>query len=160
IESASIVGLSDGGIVGFDIAIHHPDRVTKLVVSGANFAMNGYDPSGLAWLQTTGPDQWPRTIREAYERVSPDGPDHWPIFFARVRRMWSIEPDYTLTEMRRINAPTLVIVGDKDIVTPEHAVQTFRTIPGAQLCVVPNEGHAPFPVETVLNFLKTSAESR
>ena len=53
----------------------------------------------------------------------------------------------------------LIIVGDGDIVTPEHAVEMFRTIPGAQLCVVPNAGHGTMPKETVLTFLQEEATS-
>jgi pimeloyl-ACP methyl ester carboxylesterase len=44
-------------------------------------------------------------------------------------------------------------MGDRDIVTPEHAVEMFRTIPGAQLCVIPNAGHGVMPAETILAFL-------
>jgi pimeloyl-ACP methyl ester carboxylesterase len=50
--------------------------------------------------------------------------------------------------------PTLVIVGDGDIATPEHAVEMFRTIPAARLCVVPNARHGTMPNETILMFLK------
>ncbi len=68
--------------------------------------------------------------------------------------MWAVEPSLTAEEMQSIEAPTLIIIGDGDIVTPEHAVEMFRTIPGAQLCVVPHAGHGVMPTETVLTFLK------
>jgi pimeloyl-ACP methyl ester carboxylesterase len=51
----------------------------------------------------------------------------------------------------------LIIIGDEDIVTPEHAVEMFRTIPGAHLCVVPHAGHGVLPKETVLTFLQEEA---
>jgi len=91
--------------------------------------------------------------RTAYARLSPDGADHWPIVLGRLQRMWPVEPDFTREEIQRIKAPTLIIVGDGDIVTPEHAVEMFRTIPGAQLCVVPPASHGVMPKETVLTFL-------
>jgi pimeloyl-ACP methyl ester carboxylesterase len=50
-----------------------------------------------------------------------------------------------------------VIVGDCHIVTPEHAVELFQAIPGAQLCVVPNAGHGVMPAQTVLGFLAEEA---
>jgi len=56
-----------------------------------------------------------------------------------------------------IEAPTLIIVGDGDIVTPEHAVEMFRTIPAAQLYVVPHSGHGVMPKETILTFLQEGA---
>jgi pimeloyl-ACP methyl ester carboxylesterase len=60
-------------------------------------------------------------------------------------------------ELERIEAPTLLTVGDDDIVMPEHAVEMFRTIPRAQLCVVPNAGHGAMPEETVVTFLRELA---
>ena len=73
--------------------------------------------------------------------------------------MWGAEPSFTNEELQSIEAPTLLIVGDRDIVTPEHAVEMFRTIPDAQLCVVPNAGHGAMPKETVLTFLREEATS-
>jgi pimeloyl-ACP methyl ester carboxylesterase len=151
IENAIIVGYSDGGIIGLDIAIHHPERVTKLVLTGANTRHDGYTAENIEWLRTFDPGETP--VTEAYARLSPDGAAHWPLLRGRLQRMWNVEPAYTPDEIRSIQAPTLVIIGDADIVTPEHAVEMFRTIPGAQLCVVPHAGHGVLPKETVLAFL-------
>ena len=149
IESAAIVGYSDGGIIGLDIAIHHPERVTRLAVTGANSRTDGYTAE---WVRTLIPDDLP--VSEAYGRLSPDGVDHWPIVIGRVKRLWIEEPNFTREEMQSIEAPTLIIVGDSDIVTPEHAVEMFRTIAGAQLCVVPMAGHGVLPKEMILTFLQ------
>jgi pimeloyl-ACP methyl ester carboxylesterase len=70
--------------------------------------------------------------------------------------MWIAEPGFSHAEMQGIEAPTLIIIGDRDIVTPEHAVEMFRSIPGAQLCVVPHAGHGVMPKETVLAFLEAA----
>jgi len=151
IESAVIVGYSDGGVIGLDMAIHHRERVTKLAVTGANSRIDGYTAENLEWVRTFKPDDEP--ISEAYGRLSPDGAGHWPIILGRLQRMWIAEPNFTREEMQSIKAPALIIVGDGDIVTPEHAVEMFRTIPGAQLCVVPHAGHGVLPKETILTFL-------
>ena len=151
IESAVIVGYSDGGIIGIDMAIHHPERVTKLAVTGANSRTDGYTPENLEWARTFKPADLP--VSDAYARLSPDGPDHWPIVLERLQRMWPVEPNFKREEMQSIKAPTLIIIGDGDIVTPEHAVEMFRTIPRAQLCVVPHAGHGAMPKETILAFL-------
>ena len=71
--------------------------------------------------------------------------------------MWTVEPSFTHDQLQSIGAPTLIIVGDGDIVTPEHAVEMFRTIPAAQLCVVPHSGHGVMPKETILTFLQEGA---
>ena len=157
IESAVVVGYSDGGIIGLDMAIHHPERVAKLAVTGANSRTDGYTAENLDWARTFDPDAEP--VSEAYARLSPDGADHWPVVIRRLQPMWSAEPSFTREELQSIEAPTLIIIGDADIVTPEHAVEMFRTIAGAQLCVVPNAGHGVMPKETILTFLQEAAAS-
>jgi pimeloyl-ACP methyl ester carboxylesterase len=152
IESAAIVGYSDGGIIGLDLAIHHPERVTKLAVTGANSRTDGYTAESLELVRSLNPDAEP--VSDAYARLSPDGAEHWPIVLRRLQRMWAVEPSFTREQLQSIEAPTLVIVGDADIVTPEHAVEMFRTIPAAQLCVVPHSGHGVMPKETILTFLQ------
>jgi pimeloyl-ACP methyl ester carboxylesterase len=158
IEAANVVGFSDGGIIGIDMAIHHPERLTTLVVSGANFRSDAYDPKVWAWVMSMKPEDWPRSIRETYERLSPDGPSHWPIFFERLRHMWAAEPNYTREQMAGIRTPTLIVAGDQDVVTPEHSVEMFRSIPGAELCILAGAGHGGFPKEIVFAFLKKSLE--
>ena len=155
IESAVVVGYSDGGIIGLDMAIHHPERVTKLAVTGANSHTHGYTAENLEWVRTFDPDDLPAS--EAYALLSSDGADHWPILLGRLKPMWIAEPSFTSEELQSIRAPTLIIIGDGDIVTPEHAVEMFRTIPDAQLCVVPHAGHGVMPKETILTFLQEVA---
>ncbi len=155
IGSAAVVGYSDGGIIGLDMAIHHPERVTKLAVTGANARTDGYTVENLDWVNTFDPDGQPGA--DAYSRLSPDGADHWPIFLGRLKPMWMAEPSFTREELQGISAPTLIVIGDGDIVTPEHAVEMFRTIPDAQLCVVPHAGHGVLPRETILTFLQEAA---
>jgi pimeloyl-ACP methyl ester carboxylesterase len=155
VQSALVVGYSDGGIIRLDIAIHHPERVTKLAVTGANCRTEGYTAENLEWARSFDPDAAP--VSDAYARLSPDGAGHWPIVLGRLQPMWIAEPSITLGQLQSIAAPTLIIIGDADIVTPEHAVEMFRAIPGAQLCVVPHSGHGVMPQETVLAFLHEGA---
>ena len=73
--------------------------------------------------------------------------------------MWSVEPDYTLQQMASVKTPTLVIVGDRDLITAEHCVEMFRAISDAQLCVLPNAGHGVVPAETILKFFNEPVAS-
>jgi len=159
IESAFVHGLSDGGVVGIDMAIHHPACVRRLSVSGANIRPDGLIEGFLGWFATAKPEDWSPEVRESYERLSPDGPGHWPVVFNRITRMWLVEPDYTEEQIAGITAPTLVIVGDRDLVTAEHAVEMFRAIPDAQLCVIPNAGHGVVPRDTILKFFNEPVAS-
>ena len=152
VESAVIVGYSDGGIIGLDMAIHHPASVKRLAATGANARFDGYTTENKEWVRTFDPGSEP--VSERYQALSPDGAEHWPVVLGRMKPMWAAEPSFTDAELQRIDAPTLLIFGDRDIVTPEHAVEMFRAIPGSQLCVVPNAGHGVLPTETILAFLR------
>ena len=151
VESAVVVGYSDGGVIGLDMAIHHPASVSRLAVTGANASFDGYTEENKEWVRALDPPSEP--VSERYRALSPDGADHWPVVLGRMKPMWAAEPSFTEAELRSIAAPTLLIFGDRDIVTPEHAVEMFRAIPGAQLCVVPDAGHGVLPAEAVLAFL-------
>ena len=152
VETAVIVGYSDGGIIGLDMAIHHPTIVSKLAVTGANARFDGYTEENKEWVRDFDPGSEP--VSERYQALSPDGADHWPVVLGRMKPMWAAEPSFTSAELGRIEAPILLIFGDRDIVTPEHAAEMFRAIPGAQLCVVPGAGHGVLPAETTLAFLR------
>jgi len=152
IDGVVVVGFSDGGIIGLDMAIHRPSRVVKLVVTGANARFDGYTAENQAWARSFDPLSQP--VSDEYARLSPDGAEHWPVVLGRLKAMWAAEPSFTNEELQSIEAPTLIIIGDRDIVTPEHAVEMFHTIPHARLCVVPDTGHGAMPAETVLRFLE------
>lgn len=154
IDSAFVFGFSDGGVLGLDMAIHHPDRVSRLAVSGTNFRVDGIGAEAQTWMQTANANDWPEELREAYGQLSPDGRSHWPIFLDRVRSMWFAEPNFTTEQLASIRAPTLVISGDQDAITLEHTIALFRAIPHSQLSVLPNTGHGgPPPQEMIKTFL-------
>ena len=75
-----------------------------------------------------------------YALASPDGPEHFPEVWAKIRAMWAEPFDWT-AKVKRIVAPTLVIVGDDDYVTVSHAEQFSRTVEHGQLAVVPGTSH-------------------
>ncbi|HTR50260.1 MAG TPA: alpha/beta hydrolase [Kofleriaceae bacterium] len=141
VAKADLVGWSDGGIVALDIAMHHPDRVGKLAVTGANFRVDGLAPEIVTWLRDVKPDDWPKTMLDNYKRLSPDGAAHWPVVFERLRKMLLSQPSYTNEQLKTITAPTLVMAGDDDVIRIEHTIELARTIPGAQLCIYPGGGH-------------------
>lgn len=82
IEKTSVLGYSDGGIIGLDTAIHHPGRVTKLAVTGANSCTDGYTAENLEWVRSFDAEDVP--VSDAYVRLSPDVADHWPIVLGRL----------------------------------------------------------------------------
>ena len=151
VERVDVVGWSDGAIVGLDLAIHHPGRVRKLVLFGANFTPQGVDPAVFAALQ--------RAWAEDSAAAAADISEPLPID-ARLHRLWLTQPNFTPGELHAIECPTLVAVGDHDLPRLEHTLELARAIPGAQLCVIPGATHAvlheraDLADEIVLQFLK------
>jgi pimeloyl-ACP methyl ester carboxylesterase len=140
---AHLVGWSDGGILGLLIAIARSDLVHKLVVIGSNYDTSGVAPEAAEMFARMGPDSPDfANLRSLYETHSPDGPEHWPVVFAKFTEMVQREPQILVEDLARISAPTLLLVGDDDMVTFEHTVALHRAIPGSELAVVPGASHA------------------
>jgi pimeloyl-ACP methyl ester carboxylesterase len=83
----------------------------------------------------------PPWIRADYAASSPEGSEHWLPVLAKFYFMW-IEPEVMdVAELRRIQAPVLVLVGDHDFTSVEDALEMVRALPHGQLLVVPGAGH-------------------
>jgi pimeloyl-ACP methyl ester carboxylesterase len=136
-----LVGWSDGGMIGTLMAAEHPELVRTLTVTGSGFSTAGYIPGAMEALVALAPDDEDMAMFvAAYSQVSPDGPDHFPEVWEKMRTMWA-EPFDWAANVRRIVAPTLVIVGDDDYITVGHAEEFSRTVENGQLAVVPGASH-------------------
>ena len=70
--------------------------------------------------------------------------------------MVSTEPTLTVDDLRRVTAPTLVMVGDDDLIELSHTCALYESLPAGQLCVVPRASHGlplEYPDETARNVL-------
>jgi pimeloyl-ACP methyl ester carboxylesterase len=79
-------------------------------------------------------------MEDSYRALAPD-PDHFEAFAAKASDWVGALPGWTEAEMRQVTAPTLVIIGDRDFVTVEHASEMRSILPDAQLAVVPGTTH-------------------
>ena len=165
IERADFLGFSNGGTIAFQVAIRHPGRVRKFVAVSALFTRTGAPPEFWDWIATGTLEIMPQELRDAYLATSPH-PEKLQSFFDKgAARMRNFE-DIPLEAMRGIRAPSLVIVGDADVVTPEHAAEAFRLLPHAQLAVFPATDHARIMTRTdllvplVAEFLNTPGVSQ
>ncbi|MGW6905970.1 alpha/beta fold hydrolase [Streptomyces sp. NPDC054940] len=144
---AHLVGWSDGGIVALLVALARPDLVRKVVAIGANFRPAPESLAAPAMFEDLDPDgPGMAAFREIYAAVSPDGRDHWPVVVGKTAEMITTQPTLTTDDLARITAPTLVLVGDDDLVTLEHTIALYRAIPRSELAVVPGTSHA-LPME-------------
>ncbi|MGX1127987.1 pimeloyl-ACP methyl ester carboxylesterase [Streptomyces glaucescens] len=152
---AHLVGWSDGGIVALLVALARPDRVRRMVVIGATFrpAAECWAEPGAIDAMTPGSPELD-FFRELYEAVSPDGAGHWPVVARKVTDMWRTQPTLTTGDLARIGVPTLVVVGDDDMMTLEHTSALYRSIPDSELAVVPGASHlVPLEKPDVVNGL-------
>jgi pimeloyl-ACP methyl ester carboxylesterase len=83
----------------------------------------------------------PAAVRVAYDRLSPDGPEHGDVVLAKLVRLWTNEPRIDSVDLAGISAPTLVMAADRDTIRPDHTLLIASSIPGAQLCIVPGTTH-------------------
>ncbi len=138
IEKASIVGWSDGGNIGIDIAINNPDRLIKLFAFGAN-----YNPSGVKPTVETDATFGAYVEKAAtdYSRLSKT-PQQFDEFVAQLSEMWAKEPNFTPEQLKSIRVPVAVSVGEYDeAIDYEHTKQMASLIPGSTLIVLPNLSH-------------------
>lgn len=136
---AHLVGWSDGGIVGLFVAMRRPDLVDRMVLIGANFHFEG------AMQIEVGPE-FTDLIRADYAERSPDGDEHFEAVLGKFLTMMTTEPTLTTDDLRKINTPTLVLVGDDDLITLSHTAELYESLPAGQLAVVPGTSHV-LPVE-------------
>ena len=142
LKNAHLVGYSDGADVGLLMAISRPDLVGKLVSISGNFASDGLTERARRWIESATPQTWLPSLADLYKKTSPDGPAHFAIIVDKIKRMWLEGPRITREQLGSVKAPTLVMVGDRDIITLEHTISLFRAIPNAHLFVVPGASHS------------------
>lgn len=135
-EPAHLVGVSDGAIVAVLVAQRRSDLARRLAAIAGPYHHDGWLPEA---IDPT--NQPPPFMAQLYAQVSPDGADHFPVVVAKSAQMHLHGPTLTPADLNRIRARTLVMVGDDDEVTLEHAISYYRAIPDAELAVVPGTSH-------------------
>jgi pimeloyl-ACP methyl ester carboxylesterase len=143
ITRADVVGWSDGGNVGLDLARRYPDRVVKLVAFGANHtpAPDGDDAAMVQEFKEAKADAamlWP--FRRMYQSSSPT-PDKWPQYLDQERAMAFSQPRWSLEQLATIRVPVLLINGEHDLILLPYATEMTKAIPGARLEVIPGGTH-------------------
>lgn len=152
IGNADIYGYSLGGGVALQFAIRHPELVRKLVIVSASYTSDGMYPDVLAGIEQITPALFDGTPwRAAYDRTAPN-PAAFPALVAKVARLDMTPYSWSPEAVQAIAAPTLIVIGDSDGTSPEHAVEMFRLrgggvfgdlagLPAAQLAVLPGTTH-------------------
>lgn len=142
VKSADVFGYSNGGLVGLSVAMRHPGLVNRLAVLGAHVGSVKacYERNVFLQLMALPDDFAPPALRDPYDRVSPDK-SRWPVLVKKIKELARDFRGFSASEVRSIQAPTLIMQGDRDVVRPEHAVEMMRLIPNSRLAVLANADH-------------------
>jgi pimeloyl-ACP methyl ester carboxylesterase len=140
IPKAAVVGWSDGAIIGLDIALTHPERLTKLFAFAANS-----DPSGVADIaQSPVFNAFIARAEKEYEKLSPT-PTEYKTFLAQIEKMWETQPNWTAADLHRVAVPVWIIDADHDeAIKRENTEFMAREIPNAGLLLQPEVSHFSF----------------
>ena len=179
---AHVVGFSMGGATALQLAIRHPDVVRRLVAISASYTHDGVQPEAIALYPTITPELFAGSPAEqAYRALAPD-PGDFPVLVEKLVALHSTPYDWSADAIRAIRAPTLIVVGDADVIRLEHAVEMFRLRGGgafgdfaersdSRLAVLPGTSHflppgsgvldrAPLLLEMIVPFLREAPGHR
>jgi pimeloyl-ACP methyl ester carboxylesterase len=158
IPKVDLVGWSDGGIIGLDLAINHPERLAGVFAFGANADLSGANQDV---DKTAVFGAYLKRVPDEYRALSPT-PDGFEAFSAAVYKMWETLPAYTADELRGIRVPITIADGEYDeAIKQSHDRYMASAIPKARLVILPKVSHFAMlqnPPEfnaAVLEFLKT-----
>lgn len=139
VQHASFVGWSDGGEVALKLGIHHPDRVDKLFVMGANYDANGTKPRSGRPSQTF--SIYSARCRKDYEKMSKT-PKQFDQLVQWLLPIWKNPMGFTKDQLAQIKAPTVIADGDHDeIIKLSQLEEMAKIIPNAKLRVFEDTSH-------------------
>lgn len=141
IERADVMGFSNGGNIALRVGLRHPGKVRRLVAISCQFRRDGMVAGFWEGLEGASLEGMPEPLREL--DLEMNGPEHLRRMFEQDLERMAGFHDWPDKDLTRIAAPTLVVVGDRDIVTTGHALEMSKLIPDARLLVVPGS-HGDF----------------
>jgi len=136
VPKADILGFSNGGTTALQIAIRHPAKVNRLVIASSNYRRDGMQAGFWDFMEKGTFADMPKPYEVAYLKINPSQAGVHAMHDRDAKRMLAFK-DIPDESIRAIQAPALVVVGDKDVVRPEHALALSRTLPNARLCILP-----------------------
>lgn len=153
VEKADLLGFSNGASIALQVAIRHPRLVRKLIFASAMTKRDGAHPQLWEFMSKADFSNMPQPLKDAFLRVNPDAQKLKTMHDKDAARMRSFK-DVPDELVRSVRAPTLIVLGDQDIVKPEHALELTRLIAGARLLILPG-GHGDYLGEAVVTQKET-----
>lgn len=142
IRKADFLGFSNGGTTTIQIALRHPEIVHKIVLCSALSKRNGMPAQFWDFMRQATLINMPQELKDAYLAVT-HNPEGLQVMHDRdTKRMVNFK-DIADAKIKSIKTQTLIIIGDKDVITPEHAIAMHRQIEGSELAIIPG-GHGDY----------------
>jgi pimeloyl-ACP methyl ester carboxylesterase len=133
LKSVDVLGWSDGGIIGLLLAIHHPEKVGMLAVMGANIQPEGAYPWAVDGIIR---------VRKRLEAQVAGAKDPQALRLQlQLLDLLGNQPHIPLSDLAKIQIPTLVMAGDRDVIRDEHTLSIFHAIRKSQLAIFPGATH-------------------
>lgn len=136
IDKADFFGFSNGGTTTLQIAIRHPEMVDKIVLGSALAKRNGVPDGFWDFMKQAKLENMPEQLKTAYKQVAADTNGLQIMHDRDAKRMVNFK-DIPDEQIQSIKAPALIIIGDKDVITPEHAIELHRQIANSELAIIP-----------------------
>jgi pimeloyl-ACP methyl ester carboxylesterase len=161
LEKADIFGYSMGAAAGLQVAIRHPEKVNKLVAASVAYDVSGWQPAFTAFIPQMTPEMFVGTPMEENYRTLAADPEGFPALVDKLIAL-EHEPMDWKTEVEALETPVLIITGDADVVTLEHAVDMFRLLggggmgdmgeplPDSRMAVLPATSHTAVITQSAL----------
>lgn len=165
VKKPIICGWSDGGQIAMEIGIRYRELPKALVLGAVTYKLTKHTNDALSavrdWLQSE--PELEESLRIAHGQVY--GPEYWETFLKLLLQMWGDPTGYPNEDIKSIEAPSLLIIGDKDEAVPlEIQLEMYHLIPNAEFAIIPNMTHMNYVTErsevfstVVLDFLKRSS---
>ena len=142
ITKADVMGFSNGGTTTMYLAARHPELVNKIIVASCMYKHNGVPDQFWEAMKTPKFSDMPQEYKDEFKRVAPN-PELLDTMFNKCAQRMQTFKDMPAEDVKAIKAPSLIVIGDKDVATPEHAVEMYRTLPHSSLIILPG-GHGDY----------------
>jgi pimeloyl-ACP methyl ester carboxylesterase len=136
IDRADFFGFSNGGTTALQIAIRHPEIVDKIILGSALAKRNGVPEWFWGFMEQARLENMPEQLKAGYKKVAADTNGLQVMHDRDAKRMVNFR-DIPDGQIKSVKAPALIIIGDKDVITPEHAIELHRQIAHSELAIIP-----------------------
>jgi len=138
LDKVTLVGWSDGGIIGIDMAMKNPEKLTRVIAQAANVTTDGVKADV---MNNKTFSDYINAAGETYKRLSPT-PNEYDAFVTQISGMWGSQPAWTADDLSKIKVPVTLAIGDHDeAVKLDHTEMMAKQIPGSKLVILKDASH-------------------